>query len=541
MHTDQLTDKHYRNLEDSFRTELLMSFSKNVDLSNSLVGVITHACTILRAKVGEIWLKSRSNPKLYKIAEWCGEEKHRSFLSIDNIKFSMGDGLPGMVWQHGSTIQIDDIQDHPMFSHQDLVKSADLRFGVGFPIVNDGELSGVLTLFGENIELDHHLRIQLLERMSHTIGLEIARKQTQRDLDHFIHKTPVVIAMLGDDGYFKQVNPGLISSSGYTEEELLSTPFIEFVHPDDVEVTLLEYEKIVNGKEDLNAFTSRYITQSGSVKWTNWHTSHIPGEDGLFFTFGNDVTELVESRERLQDLNSNLKERNKELALMNKELEQFVYIASHDLQEPLRMITSFLSLLEKRLGDKLDDKSAQYLHFATDGASRMRSLILDLLKYSRVGREETKKEVVGLNELLKEVINLNLQDLTDNNVSISIGNLPDVFGIKSALFQVFQNLIQNAVKYRKRGVTPRLEIQGQELDTHWKFSVKDNGIGIEERDFDKIFIIFQRLHTREEYPGTGIGLAICKKIIEFHKGKIWLESEIGEGSTFYFTLSKDQS
>jgi PAS domain S-box-containing protein len=535
-----VTERYYRSIEESFRSGLLMSLSDQLQLNDSLVDALRHAATLTKAKVGEIWLMSRSKPILYKIAEWSSDDKYNNFLSLHGIIFHKGEGMPGMVWEQGETVRFDDLDDTTVFKHRELVRDAGLHYGVGVPIFNDGSLIGVMTLFSDNVEVDSNLRLQILERLCPYIGLEIARKRSQRDLDHFISKTPLIIALLGDDGYFKQVNPGLIQRSGYSEEELLSTPFIDFVHPDDIEITVREYERMVKGEEDLTAFINRYYTKSGSVMWTAWFTSPIPGEDGLYFAFGNDITELIESRERLEELNESLQERNKELALMNDELEQFVYIASHDLQEPLRMITSFLSLLEKRISDKLDDKSRQYINFAIDGAVRMRSLILDLLKYSRVGREVTLKEFVDLNALLKEVVNLNMPLLTDHKVNISIGNLPGVYGIKSALFQVFQNLIQNAVKYRKPDVTPTVSIVGEEFDTYWKFTVKDNGIGIEDRYFDKIFIIFQRLHTREEYSGTGIGLAICKKIVDHHKGKIWLESVVGEGSTFYFTIAKDQ-
>jgi PAS domain S-box-containing protein len=530
----------YRNLEDDLRAKLVLSLSDQLELELALVEVIKQACSLMNAKIGEVWLKSRSKPILYKISEWCSDERHSPFLSMHDINFKMGEGLPGKVWQTGKKVQFDNIDANPLFSHRQLVESSGLHAGVGIPIFNDGDISGVLTLFSDVVEVDQELRLEILERLCPFIGLEIARKQSQRDLNHFISKTPVIIGTLGEDGFFKQVNPSLITSSEYSADELLNKPFIEFLHPDDVEPTLQEYERMINGQDDLSAFINRYITKSGMVKWTAWYTSPIPGEEGLYFTFGNDITELIESRERLEELNENLKERNKELALMNDELEQFVYIASHDLQEPLRMITSFLSLLEKRLGDKMDDKSIQYINFAIDGAVRMRSLILDLLKYSRVGREVTLKEFVDLNALLQEVVKLNLPLLTEHNVNISIGNLPGVYGIKSALFQVFQNLIQNAVKYKKTDVTPRVAIEGEELETHWKFKVTDNGIGIDERYFEKIFIIFQRLHTREEYSGTGIGLAICKKIVDFHKGKIWVESVVGDGSTFYFTIAKDQ-
>lgn len=534
------TFRYYRTLEEEFRSNLLMSHSEHQNLADSMTDFLKHATKLLNARFGEIWLLSRSKPVLYKVTDWVADERYYSPVSPQQTHYLKSEGLPGLVWQELKTVRVDDLCRDTLIKHYEFIKEAGLERAVGIPIFNDGDLIGVMTLFTDANDADYALRLEMLERISPFIGLEIARKQSQRDLDHFIRQTPVIIGTVSDDGFFKQVNPGLIQSSGYTEEELLSTPFMEFVHPDDLELTRLEFDRLVSGTQDGAAFINRYITKSGDTKWTAWQASQIPGEDGLFFAFGNDITELIESRERLVDLNENLKERNKELALMNDELEQFVYIASHDLQEPLRMITSFLSLLEKRIADNLDEKSKQYIYFATDGATRMRSLILDLLKYSRVGREVTLKEFVDLNALLKEVTNLNLQLLAEHHANISIGSLPNVYGIKSALFQVFQNLIQNSVKYRNPGVLPQISIEGEESETHWKFSVKDNGIGIEERYFDKIFIIFQRLHTREEYSGTGIGLAICKKIVEHHKGKIWVESTLGEGSTFHFTIAKDQ-
>lgn len=534
-----VTDRYYKNLEDSFQSNLLAALSDHQAIGESLMEVVKAAAAMARAQVGEIWLKSRSKPILYKIVDWCSDDQHRPFLSFDHIQFEKGAGLPGIVWQEMGTISIGDLKSSPFFNEKELINQSGLTCGIGAPIINEGELVGVLTLFSVEAESDQKRRLDILERHCPFIGMEIVRKQSKEMLEHFISKTPVIIATIGEDGYFKKVNPGFLSLTGYTEDELLSQPFLSMVHPADVESTQHVYAQMLQGTEVLS-FSNRYITKSGKYKWIAWYTSPIPGYEDLFFGFGNDITELVESRNQLHDLNENLKERNTELAVMNNELEQFVYIASHDLQEPLRMITSFLSLLEKRIADQLDEKSRQYIHFATDGAARMRSLILDLLKYSRVGREVTLKEFVDLGQLLKEVVNLNTPLLNEHHVSLNIGNLPNVYGIKSALFQLFQNLIQNAVKYRKPGVSPKVSIEGEEHDTYWKFMVKDNGIGIDDRYFDKIFIIFQRLHTREEYSGTGIGLAICKKVIEYHKGKIWVESVVGEGSTFYFTIAKDQ-
>jgi light-regulated signal transduction histidine kinase (bacteriophytochrome) len=237
-------------------------------------------------------------------------------------------------------------------------------------------------------------------------------------------------------------------------------------------------------------------------------------------------------------LHKNLQKHAKELAISNAELEQFAYVASHDLQEPLRMVTGFLTQIEKKYGDLIDDKGKQYIAFAVDGAKRMRQIILDLLEFSRVGRMEDKLETVDLNEVVEEVQILFSKKIKEKLATILVDPLPVIHSYKSPMRQVFQNLISNALKYDREGIPSQIKIKVTELKTHWQFAVTDNGIGIDKEYFDKIFIIFQRLHNKDEYSGTGMGLAVTKKIIENLGGKIWVESEEGKGCTFYFTIKK---
>ncbi|HKL34674.1 MAG TPA: ATP-binding protein, partial [Salegentibacter sp.] len=252
-----------------------------------------------------------------------------------------------------------------------------------------------------------------------------------------------------------------------------------------------------------------------------------------------DITRKKQYENSLEKLNLDLKKRANELAISNAELEQFAYVASHDLQEPLRMVTSFLTQLEKKYGDILDEKGLLYIDFAVDGAKRMRQIILDLLEFSRVGRTEDKLEAVDINDVLNDVKHLYRKQIADKKVRIKSESLPVINAPKSPIRQVFQNLISNAVKYSKEGVTPEINIKYNETEDFWEFTIQDNGIGIEQEYFDRIFVIFQRLHRREEYSGTGMGLAVTKKIIENLGGKIWLESQEGEGTTFHFTISKN--
>ncbi|MBZ9731001.1 PAS domain S-box protein [Salegentibacter sp. JZCK2] len=250
------------------------------------------------------------------------------------------------------------------------------------------------------------------------------------------------------------------------------------------------------------------------------------------------ITEIKEKEKALEDLNNQLRKHAEELALSNKELEQFAYIASHDLQEPLRMVTSFLSQLKKKYNHKLDEKAQQYIYFAHDGATRMRQIILDLLEYSRVGRLEHTVTVVNIEDLVSEVLSLQKKCIEEKKAEIIIDQLPTLKVEEPLLRQLFSNLIGNALKYYSKDRPPKIKVSALEKDKYWEFRISDNGIGIEKEFTEKIFVIFQRLHQREEYEGTGIGLAICKKIVENFGGEIWVDSEYGKGSSFYFTIPK---
>lgn len=238
-----------------------------------------------------------------------------------------------------------------------------------------------------------------------------------------------------------------------------------------------------------------------------------------------------------QDLENRVAARTTELRRSNEDLDQFAAVASHDLQEPLRMVTNYLQLLEQRYASHLDDKAREFIGFATDGAGRMQGLIRDLLAYSRVSTKPYDFEETALEDMLARALaNLKLA-LEESKGVVTHDRLPVVTGVPLLLSQLFQNLISNAIKFRGPE-SPRIHISVQPGRHEWTLAVRDNGIGIPVKDFDRVFVIFQRLHSREKYPGTGIGLSVCKKIVERHGGRIWVESVAGQGTTFYFTLSK---
>jgi light-regulated signal transduction histidine kinase (bacteriophytochrome) len=255
----------------------------------------------------------------------------------------------------------------------------------------------------------------------------------------------------------------------------------------------------------------------------------VLGKERIILLAIEDITERKRAEEKLRVL--------AELERSNKDLEQFASIASHDLREPLRMVANYTQLLAEHYEGQLDEKAKKYIAYVVEGAIRMQRLVNDLMTYSRVSTHGNPIKTVDSHFILGEAI-VNLAAMIEESKAIITNEeLPMVRADASQLMQMFLNLLANAIKFRGENF-PHIHVSARDEEREWVFSVRDNGIGIERRYADRVFVIFQRLHTRQEYPGTGIGLAVCKRIAERHGGKIWLESEPGKGSTFFFTVPK---
>jgi PAS domain S-box-containing protein len=314
------------------------------------------------------------------------------------------------------------------------------------------------------------------------------------------------------------------------DPEMSYDDFLKSVHPEDREKVINATQRAMQYGEDFKV-ELRTIWPDKSIRWVYSLGRLFYDAQGKPKEMIGIAIDITPSKVAEQELQETLKQ----LKRSNAELEQFAYVASHDLQEPLRMITSFLQLLQRRYEHQLDSDANEFIQFAVDGAARMQELVNDLLTYSRIGRKTGKFDAVNTEDILKQIIFDSLVLIEEKKADIIYDNLPVVWADYTQLVQVFQNLISNSIKYNEQE-QPTIHISAEKKVNDWVFKVEDNGIGIDSHHGDRVFKIFQRLHGRDEYEGTGIGLAIVKRIVEQHGGMIWYDSKPGEGSIFYFSI-----
>ncbi len=332
------------------------------------------------------------------------------------------------------------------------------------------------------------------------------------------------------DGQIQSWNPGAEKLYGYAEKDAIGRN-ISIVVPEFKQNELNHLLNKVSKGERIEAFETKRQRKDKSMLDVSLTISPIREESGLV-TSVSAISRDITFKKQVEE---ELRRYAEELALSNEELYVFSYAASHDLQEPLRSIQNFIETLNKKYKKRLGPEMEEQIKSADDGVTRMYRLITDFLMYSRVGTERAIKEEVDCNKALKDALaNLEVA-VKESKASIKQFTLPKIFGNYIQMTQVFQNLVANAIKYQGEN-KPSIEISAEKKDGMWLFAVKDNGIGIEQWFSERIFIVFQKLHDHRKYPGSGIGLALCKRVIEKHSGKIWFESEVGKGTTFFFTL-----
>jgi PAS domain S-box-containing protein len=344
--------------------------------------------------------------------------------------------------------------------------------------------------------------------------------------------SPAMIWMADAANQCFYFNKAWLEFTGAFPEEEYGQGWMKHVHPEDMHV-LLNLDPVMTRKE---GFSCEYRLMRYDGLYRNIFaigTPHFDTSGGFNGYMSNclDITEMKQAQHDLITL-------NKEFKRSNEELEQFAYVASHDLQEPLRMISAYVQLIDKNISRREYNDIGEFMRYVLEGVARMQALISDLLQLSRVNRKGKPFTRVDLDEVVKIATGHLTAKIAENTAVLTIPKMPFVTGDSFQLIRLFQNLVDNAVKFHAPDRKPEIEISVEDNDDHYLFAVKDNGIGIDDKFHNRIFVIFQRLHARSEYEGTGIGLAVCKKIVERHGGEIRVESKPGEGSTFYFTLNK---
>lgn len=405
----------------------------------------------------------------------------------------------------------------------------------------DGNIRQII-LHGQSIknELNETIKlIGVLHDVTELRGIEKNLAISQQEYQSLFDQNPEAVVSLDLNGEFNTINKAAAQLFHCTKEQLVMASLSTLVKYNEIVRLQAHFRNARRGAAQNFETEIRAFDQQ--LKKVNITLMPIVINNEITGVYGmiKDITLKKLADIELASLYKQLEERAAELEKSNEELEQFAYVASHDLQEPLRMVTSFLQLLEKRYVNAIDEKGREYIHFAVDGSLRMKSLIQDLLDYSRIATYKQSLHKTDMNEVVTKVLqNLSIQ-IAEQEALIEVGILPVVDAAdKLQMLQLFQNLISNSIKYSNKGEC-RIVISGEERATHWLFTVKDSGIGFDPSYAQKIFVIFQRLHVKSTYSGTGIGLAICKKIVERHGGNITADSTPGVGSIFSFTIKKN--
>jgi PAS domain S-box-containing protein len=404
--------------------------------------------------------------------------------------------------------------------------------------LNDQVIGGISFVNEQSNKMYSEKDLEVAEDLSRRASMAIHNSflyQRSREMEEnfrFLSEAiPQQIWTALPDGSLDYVNQRVCYYFNLSSDEIIGQGWQNVIHPEDLPVTVNQWTTALTTGNDYQTEFRLLRAEDNQYRWHIGRAVPLKNErDEVVKWFGTntDIHELKEIEEELA-------RKSLELEHSNNELQNFAYVASHDLQEPLRTISSFTSLLQKRNKDNLDQDSGEFMGIIIDASKRMKSLIEDLLEYSQVGKQKLKK--VDLNETINNIISNLKTIIQENNAEIIYENLPVIKAVPSQMVQLFQNLIANSIKYRSEK-DPVINIKAEQSENEYLFSVADNGIGINKDYFEKIFIIFQRLHEKSKFSGTGIGLATCKKIIDLHKGKIWLESEEGKGTTFYFTIAK---
>lgn len=522
--------------KDSFeklKTSVLNDLN-NAETQTAYQSILKNLVEHLNIEAAELWLPNMEKTKVYQKCYYSNTAFENCFDQFRPMMFEENEDVVGRVLAENKVIYIRDLNKEDSFQRQNPLMDCGISSLIAIPVHFADELVGIVIYYSKEI-LSTNSYSSSIDLIHSIWSGDIKRRVSKEMFESILSISRDIFCILDQCGRPLWFNPAFGRTLGYSLDDLLQKSIVDFSHEEDKEKTVEFLQNLFSG-QSINHFVNRIITNNKKELWLSW-SGVLLSKEGVSVVSARDITELKNSEVMLSHMNTNLQNRATELELSNRVLEEFVNIVSHDLQEPLRMVSSFLVLLKKNYEENLDEKAIKYIHFATDGAERMSKLIQDLLSYSRVGATESSRELVDMNEVVDNALVLLRKEITDKNAVIHFDKLPSVVGVRSLLNQLIQNLISNALKYSTVEV-PTVTIGTLQDDSDKSvFYVKDNGIGISQNDYERIFLIFQRLHKRDEFSGSGVGLAICKKIVDIHQGEIWLDSSVGEGSSFYFSIA----
>ncbi len=546
-----ITDRKRAEQRQAIEHAVARHLGSGETLHEAIRGIIQVMCERLDWACGARWSLDESLNRLHRVETWSVEDARiREFLDASaRATFVPGrSGLIREVLATGTSVWIADVTQRPDFLRAPLAHAAGLRGAFALPVLMGDRVLGAIEFFSHDVRLPDDWLLQVTLAVGQQIGQLMARRQAEEALRESEARFRS-LTELSSDWYWEQDEELRFTKMAGRVLDTFGIPAESFIGKRrwDLDVigvsvaAMQAHRELLEQRKPFRDFEFGRRDPDGRVVWVSASGEPMFDELGRFRGYrgvGRDITRRRNSEAQLREAHDLLEAKAHELTRSNEELEQFAYVASHDLQEPLRMVSSYTQLLQRRLADKLDADGREFMHYVVDGAARMKQLIEDLLEYSRVGtRGRDFEPTESLAALSRALGNLRTAQ-QESGATVTHGELPRVVADPNQLVQVFQNLVGNAMKFRG-AEPPRIHVEGETRDDVWVFSVKDNGIGLDTQYADRIFMMFQRLHGKTEYPGTGIGLAICKKIVDRHGGRIWVDSQPGQGSTFGFTIARN--
>ncbi len=520
---DALAGLGQRHAEISALLEGSRAVAKYHDFKGAAESLFNSCKKLIGAASGYVALVSKD-----------GTENEVLFLDFGGLPCAVDETLPipirglrGEVFRNAKTIYDNDFPESEWI--QCIPEGHTAISSVLFaPMVVEGKVLGLLGLAnkpGGFTDNDARMATAFADLASIALVQKRTEEEVRRSEEYFRLLTENaldIITILEADWTIRYESPSIEPVLGYRREGLIGKHYSEFFHPDDLPDVMKTFNRLIQDPGFILFLQARCRHKDGSWRILEIMATNLidnPAVKGIVVN-SRDITERKKAEE--------------ELKRSNEDLQQFAYAASHDLQEPLRGVAGFTKLLEKRYRGKLDEKADEFIGFIIDDAKRMQMLIKDLLDYSRISAKIAFRPA-NCSVALEQAISNLRSAIEESGAEVTYDSLPVVMGDEAQLSRLFQNLIGNAIKFRSREPL-KVHVSAKREGEEWMFSIRDTGIGIDPKQTERIFVIFQRLHARQEYPGTGIGLAICKKIVERHGGRIWVESEPGKGTTFYFTI-----